>query len=185
MEKRLSQKCNSYIKQFKVNIKKFIDTSNIQLSQDEYKELIQYIFDYDTITIDKTDFTKRKRVKNIVPFHERCCALRANNEQCTRRRKECETFCGTHIKGTPHGEISNKNNNKTQNLKKKEVWAQDISGIIYYIDAQNNVYDHTDILNNIVNPKIIAKYEKITKTTIQNDDVHEENIYSIPSLFKK
>ena len=72
-----------------------------------------------------------------------------------------------------------------KNLKKREVWAQDISGIIYYIDANNNVYDHNDILNNIVNPKIIAKYEKITKTTIKNDDVHEENIYSIPALFKK
>ena len=35
-----------------------------------------------------------------------------------------------------------------------------------------------------MNPKIIAKYEKITKTTIEKDKVNEEQIYSIPSLFK-
>jgi len=186
MEKRLSNKCNTYFKQFKVDIKKYIDnTSDIKLSDNEYKNLIQYIFDYNTIIIDKSDFTKRKRVKNIVPFHERCCALRANNEQCTRRRKDDEKFCGTHIKGIPHGEISNKNTDATKNIKKREVWAQDISGIIYYIDANNNVYNHNDIINNIINPKIIAKYEKITKTTIKNNDVHEENIYSIPTLFNK
>jgi hypothetical protein len=108
--------------------------------------------------------------------------LRANNEQCTRRKKNSEKFCGTHIKGIPHGEISNDNKN-VQTIIKKEIWAQDINGIIYYIDDENNVYEHTDIINNIMNPKIIAKYEKITKTTIEKDKVNEEQIYSIPSLF--
>ena len=182
MEKRLGVKCNNYIKDYKYDIKKFIDNSEIELSQEHYQQLIQYIFDYDTLSITKEDFIKRKRVKNIVPFHERCCALRANNEQCTRRKKNSEKFCGTHIKGIPHGEISNDNKN-FQTIVKKEIWAQDINGIIHYIDDENNVYDHADIINNIMNPKIIAKYEKITKTTIEKDKVNEEQIYSIPSLF--
>ena len=46
-------------------------------------------------------------------------------------------------------------------MKKVEVWAEDINGIIYYIDKFNNVYDHNDIINGIPDPKVIAKYEKI------------------------
>ena len=44
--------------------------------------------------------------------------------------------------------------------QKIEVWAQDIKGIIYYIDNNNNVYQPDDIINNKFNPKIIAKYVK-------------------------
>ena len=55
---------------------------------------------------------------------------------------------------------------------KKVVWAQDIKGIIYYIDDENNVYHPQDIMTNKVDPKIIAKYIK------------EGDEYSIPSLSK-
>jgi hypothetical protein len=184
MEKRLSIKCNNYIKDFKYNIKNFIDNSDFCITDEHYQQLIQYIFDYNTISINKDDFTKRKRVKNIVPLHERCCALRANNQQCTRRKKNSEKFCGTHIKGIPHGEINNSDKN-VQTIEKREIWAQDINGIIYYIDNKNNVYNHHDIINNIMNPKIIAKYNKTTTTTIDKDKVKEQHIYSIPSLFNK
>ena len=56
--------------------------------------------------LSKEDFQKRKRVKNVVPQFERCGAKRANGEQCTRRKKDDSCFCGTHVKGTPHGEVS-------------------------------------------------------------------------------
>ena len=45
--------------------------------------------------------------------------------------------------------------------QKIEVWAQDIQGIIYYIDKSNNVYQAEDIMANKMNPKIIAKYTKV------------------------
>ena len=45
-----------------------------------------------------------RRVWKIIPPGERCCGLRANGQQCTRRKKEGQDkYCGTHIKGTPHG----------------------------------------------------------------------------------
>jgi hypothetical protein len=44
--------------------------------------------------------------------------------------------------------------------QKVEVWAQDIQGIVYYIDKTNNVYQAEDVVINKVNPKIIAKYVK-------------------------
>jgi hypothetical protein len=37
------------------------------------------------------------------------------------------------------------------------VFAEEIFGIVYYIDKQNNVYKTEDILEGKENPKIIAK----------------------------
>ena len=50
------------------------------------------------------------------------------------------------------------------NTQKVEVWAQDIQGIVYYIDKANNVYQAEDIVGNKTNPKIIAKYLKVGET---------------------
>ena len=103
---------------------------------------------------------KRKLIKSVVPIYDRCCAKRANGEQCTRRKKGGDTYCGTHIKGTPHsimdeviGEMP------TTKTVKVDIWAQDIKGIIYYVDKAGNVYDTEDIMKIDKYPKrIIAKY---------------------------
>ena len=81
-----------------------------------------------------------------------------NDEQCTRRKKN-ENYCGTHIKGIPHGNI-NSNNGKceAQTSYKIEVCVKDINGIIYYIDKNGNIYQVEDIISNNKNPKIIGKY---------------------------
>jgi len=129
-------------------------TKNEQVNQ-----LLQYIYDYDRLAFIKEDFQKRKRVKNFVPIFDRCCAKRASNEQCTRRKKDGCEYCGTHLKGTPHGIIDAQNENKNT-TQKIEVYAQDIQGIVYYIDKNNNVYQAEDIISNKINPKIIAKYVK-------------------------
>tara|TARA_B100000073_G_scaffold67031_3_gene49569 strand:+ start:5896 stop:6399 length:504 start_codon:yes stop_codon:yes gene_type:complete len=167
MEKRINSKHRIYLQTFKDNIKNFI--SNTNCDDDSQNQILQFIYDYQPLHFDKCDFKKRKRVKNVVPFFERCCALRANKEQCTRRRKDGERFCGTHIKGVPHGEINQETEKPTHT--KKVVRAQDIKGIIYYIDDDGNVYEPHDVMNNIINPKIIAKY------------VEKDGKYSIPSLF--
>jgi hypothetical protein len=129
------------------------------LKNEQVSQLLQYIYDYDRLSFNKEDFQKRKRVKNFVPIFDRCCAKRASNEQCTRRRKDGSEYCGTHLKGTPHGivDATSEPKNTTQQV---EVYAQDIQGIIYYIDKNNNVYQAEDIISNKVNPKIIAKYAK-------------------------
>jgi hypothetical protein len=158
MERRLNKKLESYITTFKDEIRdKFTQlgmTKNEQANQ-----LIQFIYDYDRLSFGKEDFQKRKRVKNFVPMFDRCCAKRASNEQCTRRRKDDSEYCGTHLKGTPHGIVDNLNEPKNT-TQKVEVQAQDIQGIIYYIDKNNNVYQAEDIISNKINPKIIAKYVK-------------------------
>ena len=157
MERRLNKKAETYIASFKDNIRE--KATQLGLNNDVTStQLLQYIYDYDRLSFNKEDFMKRKRVKNFVPIFDRCCAKRASNEQCTRRKKEGFEYCGTHMKGTPHGIIENQDNEVKVNTQKIEVWAQDIQGIIYYIDKFNNVYQAEDIVVNKVNPKIIAKY---------------------------
>jgi hypothetical protein len=63
------------------------------------------------------------------------------------------------MKGTPHGIVDAQEEPKN-NTQKVEVWVQEIQGIAYYIDKNSNVYQAEDIVSNIMNPKIIAKYVK-------------------------
>jgi hypothetical protein len=158
MDKRLNKKAESYITNFKDDIIEKAKQLNL-INNDGCNHLIQYIYDYNRLAFSKEDFQKRKRVKNIVPIYDRCCAKRATGEQCTRRKKDGIEYCGTHIKGTPHGIVDNQVENKVT-TQKIEVWAQDIQGIIYYVDNLNNVYLPEDIVINKINPKIIAKYVK-------------------------
>ena len=168
MEKNINRKIADHANLFKKTIANQI--SNLDIDKNKKTDLLRLIYDYDVLTINKSDITKRKRAKNIVPLGDRCCALRAAGQQCSRRKKDPHDFCGTHIKGTPHGVISDKPPKKTH--KEIDVWLCEIHGISYYIDNFNNVYSHNDIAQNKENPTIIAKYVK--------DD--NGNI-TIPSLF--
>jgi hypothetical protein len=159
MEKRLNKKVDSYITSFKDNIRNKATQMGLT-KNDQINQLIQYIYDYERLSFDNIDFQKRKRVKNFVPIFDRCCAKRAAGEQCTRRKKDGSEFCGTHMKGTPHG-ISDSMSETKNTSQKIEVWAQDIHGIVYYIDKNENVYQTEDIISNKINPKIIAKYAKV------------------------
>ena len=158
MERRLNKKAETYITSFKDNIREKATQIGIT-KYEEVNQLIQYIYDYDRLCFNKEDFQKRKRVKNFVPIFDRCCAKRASNEQCTRRKKEGSEYCGTHMKGTPHGIMETNDESKTT-TQKVEVWAQEMQGIVYYIDKNNNVYQAEDVVSNKINPKIIAKYVK-------------------------
>jgi hypothetical protein len=168
MEKRLLKKAEGYTTSFKDNIREKVTQLGLNKNE-QVSQLLQYIYDYERLIFIKEDFQKRKRVKNFVPMYDRCCAKRATDEQCTRRKKEGSEYCGTHLKGTPHGIVDAQEEPKNS-TQKIEVYAQDIHGIIYYIDKNCNVYQAEDIISNKVNPKIIAKYVK-----------DGEN-YSIPEL---
>jgi len=171
MERRINTKIGSYIRQMKDDVKSKLQ--DLDLDQDKMFDILNYIYTYDHLTIEKSDLQKRKRVKNVVPFCDRCKAKRANGEQCSRRKKNESEFCGTHVKGIPHGQIQKDSNSVEDKKKKITVWAEEIMGITYYIDDNNNVYSPGDIMNNTENPGIIAKWEM------------EGDTYIIPSLFNK
>ena len=96
-------------------------------------------------------------------------AKRANGEQCTRRRKGELQFCGTHSKGTPHG-IANAEKTYEEQNRNVELVAQEIRGIVYYIDRFGNVYNRKMYYN----PKKTLGYCKYVKD--------EQGYYSIPQL---
>ena len=168
MESRINNKFDSYVHEFKSSVIDIVKKQGME--QEKMENIIQLVYDYDKFKLTKEDFTKRKRVKNTIPLHDRCCAKRASGEQCTRRKKEECDYCGTHEKGRPHGIVSKDGVDSTPQQTKREIWAQEIRGIVYYIDTDNNVYNTEDVVSNTQNPKVIAKYVK------QNE------VYSIPEF---
>ena len=79
MEKRINKKVDTYVLEFKDNIRN--KANEFGVASEQVNHLLQYIYDYEHINLKKDDFAKRKRVKNVVPFFDRCSAKRANNEQ--------------------------------------------------------------------------------------------------------
>jgi len=169
MESRINNKFDSYVHEFKSSVIDIVKQQGME--QEKMENIIQLVYDYDKFKLTKEDFTKRKRVKNVVPLYERCCAKRANEEQCTRRKKEGNEYCGTHLKGTPNGMMNVGEDEVPNTTQRVEVWGQDIMGITYYIDNTGNVYETEDVVMNKHNPKVIAKY-------IKNNDGE----YSIPDF---
>jgi hypothetical protein len=158
MEKKLNKTVETYLSSFKNHIKDVILKQGLE--QTKSVELIESIYNYKRLEFTKEDVSKRKRIKNAIPGLNRCNAKRANNEQCTRKQKEGHMFCGTHVKGTPHGIISLDDTTECQVIK-GEVFAVDINGIVFYVDKHDNVYKTEDILNNKQNPEIISKCSRL------------------------
>jgi hypothetical protein len=158
MEKQLNKQIETYILQFKNNIRDKILALNLN-EQFKANELMEFVYEYEKLEFDKDDVAKRKRNKNTVPDNNRCNARLANNDQCTRRRKENNEFCGTHVKSTPNGFITTCTDCK---LVKTEVTAKDIAGIVYYIDDMNRVYNTEEVLANRENPTIVGYVKENT-----------------------
>ena len=171
MERRLNKKFETYITEFKHSI---LDKSRVLdfSEKEKMSDLLRHIYDYERLQFDKEDLNKRKRVKNTVPVTNRCNAKRENGEQCTRRRKNDSEYCGTHCKGTPHGLISDTLIDSDDLIMKYEVYAKEINGIVYYIDDIGNAYNTEDVLTDIENPRIVAKYTK-------NNDVYTITEFNI------
>ena len=148
----INSKLSSNINNFKDFISKIINTNNVDSQIG--KNILDNINSYEFPQLEIEDLNKKKRMKNNIPICERCEAKRASGERCSRRKKGLSIYCGTHIKGTPHGKI----NDKQTSLKKVEIFNVDHNGIIFHIDNDGNVYDHEDIQHNIHNPRIITRY---------------------------
>lgn len=153
MEKRIQIFVDEHMQNFKDFTRDIV--LNDGMTQNEK---LEKIFAYNQCCINLESFIKKKRARNIIPNEDKCVAYRANKERCTRRKKDGYDVCGTHLKGTPHGKVNGEA--VTPNIKKREVWTQDIGGIIYYIDSDNNVYNSSDIMKSKVSPTVIGKCRK-------------------------
>jgi len=169
MEKKINNKLKKHNEELKDELIRRLDSltsiigNNINISNttihNPLNELRNFIIHKDECYLDKSDFTKRERKKNSISLSEQCHAKRACGNQCTRRKKQGFDFCGTHIKGTPNGIVSNAHKNTSdKNQKIIEVRQEEIAGIIYYIDDLFNVYKPEHIQLNKKNPDVIAKW---------------------------
>ena len=161
MQKKLQAHVDNYIHSMKEQIREILlDQGNTTTN-----ECLEKIFAIDGLNINMDDFSRKKRVRNIIADCDRCCAFKAEKERCTRKKREGYNVCGTHLKGTPHGMIDNDINET--HMKKIEVYTKDIGGVIYYVDNEKNVYSSTDIMKAIQNPTKIGYYTE----TFQNGSI--------------
>lgn len=156
MNTKINKKLDAYISGLKTDVRNKADELGIT-NTPEVSKLLTYIYEYNRLTFEKEDFMKRKRNKLGINACERCIAKRSNEEQCTRRKKKDSDFCGTHVKGIPHGICEQINIPQTSTINKIEVRVQDIGGIMHFIDLNQNVYQTEDVLMNKKNPKIVGR----------------------------
>mgnify|MGYP006098397549 CR=1 FL=1 len=88
------------------------------------------------------------------------CAPRSSDngtlKRCTRRPKHGGLFCGTHSTCQPNGFVSDTIQNSP--LERVDVRLQCIRGIYFHVDAHSNVYHTNDIMNGVVDPRIVGTY---------------------------
>ena len=168
MNTKLKLKCEGYIADFKTAL--LSRATELGVDQKIIDQLESYSADYPALAVMPSDLQKVKRCRPNIPKSERCSALRANLEQCTRRRKKEGRYCGTHNKGTPHGTTHTASDVKQQ--FEIQVWAEDMGGIIHFLDKDGNVYDPQDIHLGVINPRVIANYTKLENGTyaLSEDD---------------
>mgnify|MGYP001193729397 CR=1 FL=1 len=161
MDIKINKKIEAYIDKYKAHI-----LSNICEKVKDDNDIENILNNYGILKIFKEDLNKKTRLKNNVNLEDRCQALRANNSQCTRRKQKNSCFCGTHIKGTPYGKIT-ENDTLVKIIKEEiNIYTKEIKGITYYIDDNGNIYSSEDILSNNNNPNVIGHY------LVKKDDEH-------------
>ena len=162
IEAKLNKKIIRELDYFKEELKNVICSFENESDKTSMLEAVNNL-KFSGITSD--DLKKRKRVKNVVPYFDRCLGKKSDGSQCTRRRKDGKELCGTHLKGIPYGKV----NDVVETVKKITVFAKEIRGIVYYIDEEGNVYDTEDVYQNKNNPKIIAKYSIVKKDNSEEE----------------
>jgi hypothetical protein len=151
--KRLNDKTRHMFSEFGDDLTKIMAECCVH---EEHRSKIKcFVMNYQFGQFCEDDLKKRKRNTHVVVTSDRCIAKRSTGEQCTRRHKEGSQYCGTHNKGQPHGKVDESVVNSDT---KKEVRAEEIKGIVYYIDDDGNVYDTEQVHQNIDNPSVVGKY---------------------------
>jgi hypothetical protein len=118
-----------------------------------HAEIIELVGNPAALSVTVADFEKKRRARAAIPYYERCSGKKADGEQCTRRRQQGSLFCGTHVKGTPYGQISDGD----PVSDKVQVHVEEINGIVYWVDDADNVYSQEDVYLGKKDPRIIAK----------------------------
>lgn len=158
MEKHINKMISEYLYKMKQDIINMIQTNEANPEM--------YISTYPNLNLTSEDLISCKpiRVKNIVDPEHQCIAIKTTGTRCSRHKLDNFEYCGTHKKDENCNNIHNckytpsiqskkkivSSNTKTslnQNHSKKQlkISLENVNGIMYYIDNNNNVYDTEDI----------------------------------------
>ena len=165
MESRVNKIIEEFLVKMKNDVKIKLTTLDLiqthedtqEIYTEKMREFMEYIFEYPKLVISKEYLVVSKKTSSqmmTIPIEMQCIAKRFDGVQCTRKKKKGCDLCGTHLK------LETNKQAQTSNIKTLEVSAEDVNGIIYYIDKQYNVYHTEDILEGKHNPRIIGRANK-------------------------
>jgi len=173
-----------YLSEFKNDVHKKMASLFQGREEENIRDIVDFMYSYKKFQPNTVE-AAFPSLPNMVD--KRCQAMRKQGDRCNRQIMEGCAFCSIHngshsgVGSGNSGASSTKSGNKKSlssahatkdnTTKKKEVFVQEIQGIMYYLDEDCNVYDTTDIVQNRPNPRIIAKAVCLSS-----------NNYSIPSL---
>ena len=159
MEKIVNKRIEEYLQDFKNGIKQKVTELQFEEKENEkISELLEFVYEYERLAFQSSELTRPKReatTKAVTVIEEqcRCKALRVSGEPCTRRKKINSDFCGTHDK--EHVSLKSE-----PAIKQIEVTAEEMDGIVYYIDREGNIYHTEDIMSGKSYPRIIARIHR-------------------------
>ena len=149
MLERLNQRSKDHMRSYTLNIKQRLEEKGLS-----HEDVTSLVGNPPALVLTSEDFEKKRRVRTAIPYYERCSGKKADSEQCTRRRQSGSLFCGTHVKGTPYGQVSD-----CEAVSDKiVVHAQEVAGIVHWVDDGGNVYSQEDVYQRLKDPRVIAKF---------------------------
>ena len=136
---------------FSTQMKKILTEIADEHSLDKKKLISKYV---NNNMLNNISFKKKKKKNKLEPSLL-CMARKQDGNQCTRRRKGCEEYCGKHIKNRRFGRIDEHSNNidkLAENDNYIMTWVEIFEGDEYLVDSNNVVYSR-----DITSPKIVGK----------------------------
>ena len=139
---------------FNNKLTEIIDSIANEYNLDKEKLISKYIGDVSDIC-EILDDKKKKRKKNkVLNSEELCMAKKADNHQCTRRRKPNCDYCGKHLNNLKFGRIDDEEK-FNDNSKYIRTLHERIEGEDYLIDDNNILYTFDK-----ENPKVLGRKVK-------------------------
>ena len=166
MEKRINEKIEIHTKRIKDDIMKKLQSVLI-VEKDKntiLTDMLKYINEYEVLKLTPQDIQASNKPKRMICDDLRCKAYRVSGEQCSRRSREGELYCGTHIRNattdaTEKKEAKEKPNKKEKDCdegdRKESVWLVEKDGILGYVDKMGLNYRVEDILKGVKNPRTL------------------------------
>ena len=136
---------------FSSQLKKILTEISNDYSIDKNKLLTKYI---STNSLNNISIKKKKKKNKLEP-NCLCMARKQDGNQCTRRRKDNNEYCGKHIKNRRFGRIDEHSYNidkLAENDNYIMTWVEVFDGEEYLVDSNNVVYSR-----DISSPKIVGK----------------------------